>query len=151
MRLRRRAGPLPRPALAVRIHRWSGLFLMLAITGHVLATRVLVRADFSLVAFAMASLPAFFVPYYLLLGAAGAAHLTLGVGFATARLFPRAAMVARRPARWAAAAAVVVVTVGVASIIAFTPRADRRRFPEFRALVERVKTATIGTHAGARP
>jgi succinate dehydrogenase/fumarate reductase cytochrome b subunit len=151
MRLRRRAGPLPRPPLAVRLHRWSGLFMMLAITGHVLATRILVRSDFSVLAFAMEGLPAFFVPYYLLLGAAGAIHLTLGAGFGIARLLPGSAALARRPARLAAAAAALVVTIGVASIIAFTPQADRSRFPEFQALVARVKTAMTGTRVSARP
>ncbi len=151
IRRRRRAGVGPRPPLAVRLHRSSGMVLMLAITGHVIATRVLVHADFSFIAFAMLRWPGFFVPYYLLLGASGATHLMLGLGFGLARLAPSTAAFARRPARLAAAAAAIVATVGVASIIVFAPRADRGRFAEFEALLSRLTSATSGTHASARP
>src|SRR5688500_15590400 len=38
---RRKTGPHPAPPFPLRLHRWSGYFLMIVIVGHVFATRVM--------------------------------------------------------------------------------------------------------------
>src|SRR5262245_21504560 len=74
-----------------RVHRIAGYVLLLAIVGHVAATRVIPtfgegatatgRADFSFLAYSLVNWPWFFVPYYFALGIAGAVHLWLGLGY----------------------------------------------------------------------
>ena len=134
---RRRDRSRPTAPLA---HRLAGYVLLAAIGGHVLATRVMPAfgggpADFSYLAYSLLNWPAFMRPYYLVLAAAGAVHLVLGLGIAL-----RVLGVARpsdRTLRLAAAAAALLVFLGTASIHAQAPTADRARFPEFRALYNR--------------
>ncbi len=146
---RRKSGPHPKLELRLRIHRWSGYFLMLAIVGHVFATRVMPalaegptatgRADFSYLAFSVLAWPLFINPYYYALGLAGSLHLGLGLGFAAATLAPRyfGSPAARRTSVAMAAALGVFVMAGVTAIIARSAEADRSRFVEFRALYDR--------------
>src|SRR5262249_34317486 len=77
-RRRRRLAPT-----APRAHRLAGWFLLVAIAGHAFATRVVpvfgtAGADYSYLAYSLLNWPALMRPYYVLLGAAGAVHLTLG-------------------------------------------------------------------------
>ena len=62
------------------LHRASGYYLATFIAGHVIATRVpkLPSHMFEFVAFPVWRLQYFFVPYYGLLAASGAAHLLIG-------------------------------------------------------------------------
>src|SRR5262245_11775392 len=116
---RRRAGPQPKPALRLRLHRWAGYFLMIAFAGHVYATRVMpalgtASADYSYLSFSILAWPAMIVPYYFVLGLAGAVHFGLGLGFAAATLtgrYPRRVSLA---AAWGAG---ILVTAGVAGIV----------------------------------
>lgn len=85
---RERRGPLPWRA---RLHRYSGIFLLLVIGGHVAAVRLVpgwfgIRPGFDGVAFSLAWLPGWFYPYYWLLGVAGAYHAANGLMLAGARL-----------------------------------------------------------------
>ena len=110
---RERRGKLPWRA---RLHRYSGIFLMLVIAGHVTAVRVLpaiygIRPGFDGVAFSVAFFPAFFYPYYLLLGTAGAYHVLNGTAVAAARL----GLSIPLPPRWLyAGAGAAAVLTGVA-------------------------------------
>lgn len=74
-----------------RLHRYCGVFLMVVIGGHVTAVRLLPGANgfqpgFEGVAFSLALLPAFFYPYYWLLGFAAAYHGLNGIALAATRL-----------------------------------------------------------------
>jgi succinate dehydrogenase/fumarate reductase cytochrome b subunit len=140
---RRKTGPHPRPPWRLRLHRWSGYFLMLAIVGHVYATRVMPAiaggaADFSYLAFSVIAWPYFITPYYFVLGTAGAIHLGLGLGFAAQALAPAGASAALRRASIAlAAAAGVLVCAGVAGILMKSAEADWSQFQEYRGLYDR--------------
>ena len=86
---RERRGPLP---WRTWLHRYSGIFLMAVIVGHVAAVRLIpgwfgIRPGFDGVAFSLAWLPGWFYPYYWLLGAAGAYHALNGLTVAASRLF----------------------------------------------------------------
>lgn len=81
---RRRKLEISNPSLRVKLHRWSGYFILAAFFGHVLATRgpSLIfdkTVDMSYLSFSLAVLPWFFYPYYVLLGTAGFYHLTHGI------------------------------------------------------------------------
>jgi succinate dehydrogenase/fumarate reductase cytochrome b subunit len=138
---RRKTGPHPKPGLRLRLHRWSGYFLMLVIVGHVFATRVMPAqsasgpADFAYLGYSVLSWPAMINPYYYALGTAGAVHFGLGLGFAVSALLP-----GRDPRRLSMAVAAVVavlVIAGVTGIIGNAEKADPSRFSEFRALYGR--------------
>lgn len=142
----------------MRAHRLSGYFLLLVLIGHVLATRVAPtlatgptatgKADFAFLAFASLSVPAFFWPYYLLLSVAGATHLGLGLHLASRILLRRRAPVASPPAARGstpsrARLAVIfgfaaVVTAGVFCILWRGNEASRERFPEYKALADKL-------------
>ncbi|HEY3226576.1 MAG TPA: DUF1691 domain-containing protein [Planctomycetota bacterium] len=155
--IRRRRDPnRVKPSLVVRIHHWAGYVLLLAIAGHVFATRVMPalatgptatgKADFSYLAYSVTGWPLFMKPYYVLLGAAGAIHLGLGLGLAAGVLFGGRAD-PRKLQRFAvggAAVLTVLVVCGVLSIIRNAPRADRSRFAEFRVLYERFLPFMMG-------
>ena len=73
-----------RPSLRLRLHRYSGYFILLAFFGHVIATRSPslifgMNVDMSFLYFSLFIMPWFFYPYYLLLGTSGIYHLTNGV------------------------------------------------------------------------
>lgn len=85
----------------VRLHRYSGRFLLLVIVGHVVATRgaSLVYATFPGfhgVAFTFQWVPAYFWPYYTLLALCGWYHLVHGLSTAGAVLrWPGSALLQR--------------------------------------------------------
>lgn len=91
--LRRRG--LRRASAGQRAHLGAGLFLLVFIGGHVLATRGAsarwgIAPGFEGLAFTLKWVPAYFWPYYLLLGISGAVHGALGLTFvASARRFSR--------------------------------------------------------------
>jgi len=135
IRERRRRGLAPD---APRAHRLAGWFLLVAIAGHVFATRIVptfgsASADFSYLAYSLLNWPALMRPYYVLLAAAGAVHLTLGSGIALRVFGVRRAAVGSVPATLAAAA----VIAGVMGLVAHAPSASSARFTEFRALYAR--------------
>jgi len=85
---RRKRGPAP---AELRVHRYSGYFLLTVVFVHVLATRgaalfqgVPVAAQY--LSFTLATWPIIFFPYYALLFAAGACHLLIGLRLALGRL-----------------------------------------------------------------
>jgi succinate dehydrogenase/fumarate reductase cytochrome b subunit len=101
-----------------RLHRASGLFLLVFILGHVTATRgaslvYSVYPEFAGVAFTLQWVPAYFYPYYLLLGLAGFYHAIHGLRVALPVLGVRlpAAALRRR-------ALVAVVAVGSLLLVA---------------------------------
>ncbi len=122
------------------VHRLAGYVLLVAIGGHVFATRVMPAmgtgpADFSYLAYSLLNWPIFMRPYYVLLGVAGAVHLVVGASIATRVLFharPGLPLVGA-----AAALAAIVVGAGAIGLIAGAPYAARTRFSEFRELYER--------------
>lgn len=78
-----------------RLHRHAAWYLLLVIAGHVLATRGAslfydIHPESLGVAFALAWIPVFFWPYYLLLAVSGVLHLGYGL--------PRAVSIVRRAA-----------------------------------------------------
>ena len=92
-------------------------------------------ADFSYLAYSLLNWPLFMRPYYVVLGAAGAVHLVLGVAVAA-----RVLGLGGHAPRWVVAGAVLatgLVVAGVLGMIAGAPAAPRARFAEFRALYER--------------
>jgi succinate dehydrogenase/fumarate reductase cytochrome b subunit len=134
---RRRRGVAPGSPLA---HRLAGYVLLTAIGGHVFATRVMPAfgdgpADFSYLAYSVLNWPLFMQPYYLVLGVAGAVHLTLGASIAL-RILGLARPTRQRVLAVAAVLA-LIVAAGTAGIIAGADTASRARFPTFRALYER--------------
>ena len=87
----------------VRLHRWSGRFLLVVFVGHVLATRGAsffygVFPGFAGVAFTFRWVPSYFWPYYLLLALTGWYHLVHGLSTALPVLGVRAASVLHRAA-----------------------------------------------------
>jgi succinate dehydrogenase/fumarate reductase cytochrome b subunit len=79
-----------------RWHSVTGLFLLVFFVGHVAATRgpslfYGVAPAFDGLAFTLRWVPAYFWPYYLLLGVAGAVHVALGLRGAVAMVSPRLA------------------------------------------------------------
>ncbi|MER2562750.1 MAG: hypothetical protein ABTQ32_18635 [Myxococcaceae bacterium] len=86
----------------VRLHRYSGRFLLLVIVGHVVATRGVsllygVFPGFHGVAFTFQWVPAYFWPYYLLLALGGWYHLVHGLSMAAAVVKLPGANVLQRP------------------------------------------------------
>jgi len=155
--VRRRRDPnRVKPSLVVRLHHWAGYVLLLAIAGHVFATRIMPAvatgptatgsADFSYLAYSILGWPIFMKPYYVLLGAAGAIHGGIGLGLAASALLgPR--VDPRKLQRFSVAGAAVLtvlVVLGALSIIRHSPAADRSRFVEYRAVYERFLPFMMG-------
>lgn len=74
-----------------RLHRYAGFFLMVFIVGHILAVRgpswfYDIYPGFQGLAFSIDYVPAYFYPYYFLLGVAGFYHGLNGLSIALARL-----------------------------------------------------------------
>ena len=77
--------------LRAKLHRYAGFFLLLVIGGHVLAVRgpswfFDIYPGFLGLAFSIDYAPAYFYPYYFLLGMAGFYHGLNGLGIALTRL-----------------------------------------------------------------
>jgi succinate dehydrogenase/fumarate reductase cytochrome b subunit len=73
-----------------RLHRYSGIFLMIVIGGHVAAVRFIpawygIRPEALGVSFTFQFLPVFFYPYYLLLAVCGFYHAANGMAVAASR------------------------------------------------------------------
>ena len=88
--LRRRKRPSP-VAVRQRLQRLAGWFLLLAIAGHVLATRGAslfygIHPGFEGLSFTLWYLPGYFYPYYFLLALAGFYHGLAGVAQAIPHL-----------------------------------------------------------------
>jgi succinate dehydrogenase/fumarate reductase cytochrome b subunit len=114
---RRRRVPTP-VSRASRLHRLSGIVLLVFFAGHVAATRGAsliygVYPGFAGVAFTLRWVPAYFWPYYLVFGVAGAYHLVYGLGVALPILGVSAGRVLRRPAILAPAAVALGLCVAV--------------------------------------
>lgn len=143
--------------LWMRAHRLSGYFLLLAIVGHVLATRVAPtlatgptatgKADFAFLAYATLAAPYFFWPYYVTLAVAGCLHLGLGLHLASRVLGRRTAgSAAGGPGHAGPSAArlvvlfgfTAIVAAGVLGILARAGDAPRHRFPEYKALADKL-------------
>jgi len=86
LRRRRRKSPSP-TSLSARLHRYSGIVMLVFFIGHVTATRGAsfvygVFPGFQGIAFTLRWVPAYFWPYYLLFGIAAVYHLVHGLGIA---------------------------------------------------------------------
>jgi succinate dehydrogenase/fumarate reductase cytochrome b subunit len=108
--------------LRTRLHRLSAYFLLVFVLGHVAATRLPSLLDdvwlgFAGLSFSMLWLPAYFYPYYALLGLCGLYHGSYGVYLALRALGVRLPSISRLGARaWAPlAVAAVLVVLGVLS------------------------------------
>lgn len=107
----------------VRLHRYSGRFLLLVVVGHVVATRGAsllygVFPGFHGLAFTFQWVPAYFWPYYLLLALCGWYHLVHGLSMAAAVLKLPGANVLQRPLVFRAliGAGVVGLVIGVLAL-----------------------------------
>lgn len=104
--LRQRARSALRGNLRRRLHRYTAIYLLLFAAGHALATRGVslagnVDSGFDAVAFSIAWVPAWFLPYYFLLAMAGLYHAWWGSLTALSRLGWKAPGALRaRPAFW---------------------------------------------------
>ena len=154
---RRRLGATGRTPWRLRLHRFTGWFLLAVIGGHVGATRVLPMAFDVSVRFGDLNLTTtlFGVPfsiYYILLGTAGTYHLANGLTVA-ARVFgvvlPRAAV--RGPGFWGpVGAALVAVVLGVASISGWIFPVDPASWGPASELVADFLGSDLGEIAGGR-
>lgn len=101
--------------LRTRLHRYAAWYLLLVITGHVIATRGAslvygVYPEFVGLQFSIAWLPWMFIPYYAVFGVAGVYHVTHGVPIALGLLKRRVPSVLTRPLTfWAV---VVIASIG---------------------------------------
>ena len=141
--VRRRGRALARPPLRLRLHRYTGWFLLFVIGGHVTATRGVgyffdAPASFGALNFSITLLPYLFIPYYTMLGTFGLYHMTNGLTIALRVFGVRLpAGVTRGPGFW------VPVATGsaliVAAVLAFSgafqdvPRESWGRFGEVYA------------------
>jgi len=157
---RRRGRERSSVPMRLRLHRWSAYYLLVFITGHVLATRgpslfLATKADFAFVSYAFVFAPAYFYPYYTLLFASGLYHLAHG-GLTALRLLGLRVEVSPKAFRWAVSAAVAVGFVAVLTFAGHVYEIDTRRYAEFHALAERlfskpaVPSATASSQAAAR-
>lgn len=121
-RRRRRRQAAPR-ALRSRLQRYTAIFLLVAVPGHVLATRGVSLAfdaplGFDGLAFTMVRASGYFFPYYLVLAVAGLYHLLNGLSLALPRLGLRLPPAARSGrllgAAWLAGA--LALALGVAGL-----------------------------------
>lgn len=125
MRLRRRPrsrdfGKLP---LRTRMHRLSAYFLLVFVLGHFAATRMPSLLDevwlgFAGLSFTLSWQPAYFYPYYLLLGLCGLYHGSYGTYLALRALGVRLPSITRLRARVYVplAAAALLVVLGLLSM-----------------------------------
>jgi succinate dehydrogenase/fumarate reductase cytochrome b subunit len=76
--------PKSHMSLSRRLHRYSGVFLGIAVIGHIVATRgpslfLAIYPEFGGLAFTFQWLPAYFYPYYALFSAAALYHVWFGL------------------------------------------------------------------------
>lgn len=122
LRKRPRSRGWSRLPLRTRLHRASAYYLLVFITGHVLATRLPsltaeVWLGFSGVSYSMAFLPGFFYPYYVLLGLCGLYHGGYGAYLALRSLGIRLPPVSKLGLRVRVplVIAAILITLGVLS------------------------------------
>ncbi|MEW6776907.1 MAG: hypothetical protein AB1405_11475 [Bdellovibrionota bacterium] len=141
-RIKESGGGEAAPSLRMRLHRVSGYILLLAIYGHILATRAGdwffgMPADFSFLTFSLTYWPAFMYPYYTLLFACGAYHLAHGLVMAlrvVGAKLPSEWTAPRYKAFWTLAA--LSALAGFGSVLALGGNlfaVDTGRYPEFIA------------------
>jgi hypothetical protein len=134
----RERGSVP---LRLRLHRWSAYYLLVFITGHVLATRgtslfLDTKPDLAFLSYSFVIAPKFFYPYYTLLFACGLYHLAHG-SLNALRLFGVQARVTPRAFRWAVSTGVAAGLAAVLAIAGHFFDIDTRRYAEFHALAQR--------------
>ena len=84
-----------KPVLRQRVNSWAGVFLLLVVFGHMLATRGIgywfdAAPGFAGISFTLWWVPAYFYPYYFLLFMAGLYHSYNGLALLLARAgFPK--------------------------------------------------------------
>lgn len=148
--LRRRQSDKKAPAnLRARLHRWSGVVLLVFFAGHVIATRGAslifhVYPEFAGIAFTLKWAPVYFWPYYLSFALAGMYHLVNGLGAALPILGVGEARTLRRP-RFLVGVSVIAGVALVAAILGFgglitKPSTDPRESP-YAALLRRLGVA----------
>jgi hypothetical protein len=136
--------------------------LLATVVGHAAATRVLPlfgtgptatgAADFAYLAYALLGWPWIASPYYFVLALCGALHLGLGVHLALPVLVHgRIRRVGPSRAHLLGFGVfALLVALGVAGVVRESPRAPPQRFPEYRALFERVAPFLV-RHQAAQP
>ena len=109
--------------LRTRLHRYAAWYLLLVMTGHVIATRGVslvygVYPEFAGLQFSVAWLPWIFLPYYAVFGVAGVYHVAHGVPIALGVLKQRLPSFVTRPSTFwvAVATASLAALLGVAGI-----------------------------------
>lgn len=124
--------------LRTRLHRASAYFLLVFVLGHAAATRLPSLLDgvwlgFAGLSFTMEWMPAYFYPYYALLGLCGLYHGSYGVYLAVRALGVRLPSIAALGVRvWIPlAAAAVLVVLGVLSFGGHLYAIDDPRESEF--------------------
>jgi hypothetical protein len=139
-------GAAAKPPWRIRLHRWSGYYLLLALYGHVLATRggawfYGMPADFSFLTFSLRHWPLYFYPYYALLFASGFYHLVhgaiVGLRLLGARLPASLGAMHSRPFWAATAVGALLGALGVAALGGLLFGVDTHRFAEFYAFWDR--------------
>lgn len=99
---RRRQAPRGPVTTAARLHRISGIVLLIFFVGHVVATRGAsllygIFPEFAGIAFTLRWIPAYFWPYYTSFALAGLYHLVYGLSVALPVLGLRGGAGLRRP------------------------------------------------------
>lgn len=144
VRRRKHRANAAKPSLRVRLHRYSGYFMMLAFAGHVSATRLPSlygeTVDFTFINFSLTYAGIFFFPYYVLLATSGLYHMTHG-GIAALRIvgarLPKGATSARSRVFWGwAMACVTVAVLGVLALGGLLYEAEQSRAAEWMTFYE---------------
>lgn len=99
---RQQPGPRGPVSTAARLHRMSGIILLVFFLGHVIATRGAsflygIFPEFAGIAFTFRWIPAYFWPYYTSFALAGLYHLVYGMSVALPVLGVRGGAGLRRP------------------------------------------------------
>ncbi len=154
---RRRAGRSRKPPLRLRLHRYSGWFLLAAIGGHAGATRIFplvtetqVRfgdLNFTTVLFGVA-----FSFYYALLGICGTYHMANGLTIAASVFGIRPPKAIRAgPGFWIpVGAALLAIVVGVASFSGWIFEVGPETWGDSSKLVAELLGSDLETIAGGR-
>ena len=152
---RRRAGSAGRPPLRLRLHRYSGWFLLAVIGGHVAATRLVPLATSSEVRFGDLHFTTVlfgvgFSLYYAMLGICGTYHLANGLTIA-ARVFGVRwpAALRRGPGFWVpVGGASMAVVAGVASFSGWIFEVGPETWGSAAAWIADLMGSDLGTLAG---
>ncbi len=152
---RRRAGQSRKPPLRLRLHRFSGWFLLTVIGGHVGATRIFPLAtetqvrfgdlNFTTVLFGVS-----FSLYYALLGICGTYHMANGMTIAASVFGIRPPKAIRTgPGFWVpVGAALVAIVLGVASFSGWIFEVGPETWGDSSKLVAELYGSDVETIAG---